>query len=187
MVFRRKPASVGGGGGGDARRARAAAGAAATLRRKCRAAVRLQAAWRCYECRTKYLMYVQPPFVPDEYLAAWHAVWRRLRDIWGQLSYDELGEYLREVQADLYARLKEKEEEAERLRLLAATTKWIEAMPSVHYSPLTAALRRQGEIGEHLPRRARMLRARRAAHSCAPPQHRAAKPPIIHYRPVPVC
>lgn len=93
----------------------------------------------------------------------------------------------REVQADLYARLKEKEEEAERLRLLAATTKWIEAMPSVHYSPLTAALRRQGEIGEHLPRRARMLRARRAAHSCAPPQHRAAKPPIIHYRPVPVC
>ncbi len=94
------------------------------------------------------LMYVQPPFVPDEYLAAWHAVWRRLRDIWGQLSYDELGEYLHEVQADLYARLKEKEEEAERLRLLAATTKWIEAMPSVHYSPLTAALRRQGEIGE---------------------------------------
>ena len=106
---------------------------------------------------------------------------------WGQLSYDELGEYLREVQADLYARGKEKEEEAERLRLLAATTKWIEAMPSVRYSPLTAALRRQGEIGEHLPRRARMLRARRAAHSCAPPQHRAAKPPIIHYRPVPVC
>ena len=90
-------------------------------------------------------------------------------------------------EADLYARGKEKEEEAERLRLLAATTKWIEAMPSVHYSPLTAALRRQGEIGEHLPRRARMLRARRAAHSCAPPQHRAAKPPIIHYRPVPVC
>ena len=116
-----------------------------------------------------------------------HADWRRLRDIWGQLSYDELGEYLREVQADLYARLKEKEEEAERLRLLAATMKWIEAMPSVHYSPLTAALRRQGEIGEQLPRRSRMLRARRAAHSCAPPQHRAAKPPIIHYRPVPVC
>ena len=37
----------------------------------------------------------------------------------------------------LYARYKEKEEEAERLRLLAATTKWIEAMPSVRYSPLT--------------------------------------------------
>ena len=94
-------------------------------------------------------------------------------------QYEEFGDYV------------SREEQGEAKRLLAAAGTWVEAMASVHHSPLTADLRRQGEIGEHLPRRtpldAHHWCGLRPAHSCATPQHRAARPPIIHYCPVPLC
>ena len=203
MVLRRKnvpgagrrPCAPRSGGGGGAREARTAAEAAAARRRGYHAAVRLQAAWRCYECRRKFRWFGRPPpHVPDQWLATWRGFVRA----GFHLPIDYLHEYVMERFAELVLDMRDqyeelgdyvsREEQGEAKRLLAAAGTWIEAMASVHHSPLTADLRRQGEIGEHLPRRARAERARRRpTHSCATPQHRAARPPIIHYCPVPLC